>query len=284
MFSVPPEQPLTSTQRFTFISALVAYVIGGLTMIFVPNIWIMALRLDVEARGKGYLILIGSNLFVIGVCVITLARNKASQIPNAGPILGTIFNRLVIVNGIILRFYMQELINVSFALLFSILDSSLSLVTFAIWTREDKHSSLVQFFKDVWSALNPFAEKQPRFVMFQALGLVHLIVSIVAPSIMISKGIIPNIEGRQTEGLFRVAFAMYSLHALIHIFAAGSQNDSFPVASMLYRPTWNIPVLLVLGLTSQIPAGLVKFLIVCDIVFVGVTLLVFGRGNHVKAN
>ena len=244
----------------------------------------MALQLDIEARNKGYLILNGSNLFLIGVCMIVLARNKASQIPNSGPILGTIFDRLVIVNGMILQFYTQELINVRFALLFCILDSSLSLVTYAIWSREDKHGSLVQFFKDMWSALNPFAEKQPRFVMFQALGLVHLIVSLGAPSIIMSKGIIPNIEGRQTEGLFRTAFAMYLLHALIHIFASGSQNDSFPVASVLYRLTWSIPVLLVLGLTSQVPAGLAKFLIVYDVVFVGVTLLVFGRGNHVKAN
>ena len=157
-------------------------------MMFVPNIWIKALQLDIDARGKGYLILNGSNLLVIGVCMIVLARNKASQIPNSGPILGTIFDRLVIVNGMILQLYSQELINVRFALLFCTLDSSLSLITYAIWTREDKHGSLVQFFKYIWSALNPFAEKEPRFVMFQALGLVHLIVNLVAPSIIMSKG------------------------------------------------------------------------------------------------
>ena len=253
-------------------------------MMLAPHFWIMALQLDVGIGGKEYFILIGAGLVVIGFCLIVLARNKASQTPNAGPILGTVFDRVVIVNGFLIRFYTQGIINARFTLLFSILDSSLSFITYGIWARDNKHGSLVQFFKDIWSTLNPVAQKQPRFLVFQALGLVQLIMSLAAPSVIMSKGIVPDhdIQGSHTLGLFRATFAMYTLHALIHIFAVGSQNDSFPIASVLYRLTWNIPVLLVLGYVSQVPVGLIKLLVIYDMVFVGLTILIFARGNHVK--
>ena len=252
-------------------------------MTLAPHLWIMALQLDVGIGGKEYFILNGSGLVVIGFCVIVLARNKASQIPNAGPILTTVFNRVVIVNSFLIRFYTQGIINARFALLFSILDSSLAFITYGIWSRENKHGSLVQFFKDIWSTLNPVAQKQPRFLVFQALGLVQLIVSLAAPSIIMSKGIVPNFQGSHTLGLFRTTFTIYTVHALLHILIAGSQNDSFPIASVLYRLTWNIPVLLVLGFVSQIPVGLVKLLVIYDMVCVGLTILIFAGGNHVKA-
>ncbi len=253
-------------------------------MTLAPQLWIMALQLDVGIGGKEYFILNGSGLVVIGFCEIVLARNKASQVPNAGPIFGIIFVRVVIVNGFLIRFHTQGIISARFALLFSILDSLLAFITYGIWARENKHGSLVQFFKDIWSTLNPVAQKQPRFVVFQALGLVQLFVSLVAPSIIMSKGIVPDIQGSHTLGLFRTTFTIYTLHALLHILIAGSQNDSFPIASVLYRLTWNIPVLLVLGFVSQIPVGLVKLLVIYDMVFVGLTILIFARGNHVKTS
>ena len=283
MLSIPLESPLTATGRFTYRSAFVAYVILGLTMAFAPDLWNMIVHMDFSADGKGYFILMGSGIVDIGICLVVLARNRTSQIPNAGPLLCTVFNRLVIVNAFLITFYTLEILNARFAAMFSALDSTLAILTYVIWKKETADASLSKFFQDIWSVVNPFSSKAPRFAMFQFLGFIHVFVSLTAPSILISTSVVPSgILGRHAEGLFRAYFAVLTIHALIHYLAAGSQNYSYPIGAVFYRLTWDIPVYIVLGYLSEIPLKLVMGLVMYDMIFIVSTIMIFATQNFIK--
>ncbi len=285
MLSIPPERALTNTQRFTFLSALLAYFIAGLSMTLAPGLWNMALHLDLTAGGRGYFILAGSGLVDIGLCYVVLSRNKSSQTPNHGPVLGTILSRLLLVNMVVMRFYTQRIINTRFALMFMMLDSTLSVLTYIIWSRENRNASFIKFLQDIWSTVNPFSQKPLSYKLFQALGFAQFITSFIAPSILMNSGVVPStIQGRHADGLLRCYFFTMAVHAVLHILASGAQNDSFPIVSMFYRATWNIPVFFVLTITSQIPRGLSNNLIIYDIVFIIVTAVLFARQHRVKTN
>ena len=285
MLSIPPKLPLSNTQCFSYISALVAYFLVGLTMTFAPDAWNMFLKMDFGAGGRAYFILVGSGMVVIGLCIVVLARNEASQVPNAGPLLGTVFNRLVIVNGFSIRFYIQGILNARFSGMISLLDSTLAIITYVIWARETPDASLIKFFQDIWSTINLFSPRPPRYLIFQLLGCGQIIVCLMAPSILLSSGIVPSsIEGRHAEGLFRAYFVIVLVHALFHVLAAGSQNDSYPIAAVFYRLIWNIPVFLFLGFTAQIPPQLAQILVIYDITFIVLTIMIFPRRSYFKTN
>ena len=277
------ELPPTSTQRFTYKSAFVAYFIVGLTMIIAPDLWNMVLQMDFGADGKGYFILFGSGLVDIGICLVVLARNKASQVPNAGPLIGTVFNRLVIVNAFVITFYTQGIANARLAAMMSTLDSTLAILTYVIWAKETVGASLNKFFQDIWSTINPLSSKAPRFTMFYLLGVVHLVVSLAAPSILISTNVVPiSIVGRHAEGLFRGYCVTKTVHALFHMLAAGSQNDSYPIAAVFYRLICDVPVCIVLGFFSLIPFKLAIVLVMYDVIFVATTIMIFSGQSFAK--
>ena len=263
------ELPLTASQKFTYKSTFVAYFIAGLTMIIAPDLWNMVLQMDFGADGKGYFILFGSGLVDIGICLVVLARNKASQVPNAGPLICTVFNRLVIANAFIITFYTQGIFNLRFAAMMSPLDSTLSILTYVIWANETVDASLNKFFQDIWSTINPVSSKAPRFTMLYLFGVVHLVFSLAAPSMLISTGLVPSsIVGRHAEGLFRAYFVIRTFLALIHMLAAGSQNDSYPIAAMFYRLICDVPVCIVLGFFSLMPLKLAMVLVFYDVIFI----------------
>ncbi|CAB3992116.1 Hypothetical predicted protein [Paramuricea clavata] len=283
MLSIPLERPLTNTQRFTFVSATIAYIIAGLGMTFTPGLWNMAVLLDVAAGGRGYFILAGAGLVDIGLCYVVLSRNKSSQIPNHGPLLGTVVSRLLIINAILITFYTQGIINARFGLMFSILDSTLSIQTYIIWSRENKDASFMKFLQEIWSTVNPFSAKPPPYMIFQALGFAQFFMSFTATSILMSSGVVPStIQGSHTEGLLRSYFVTMAVHAVLQILASGARNDSFPIASVFYRVIWNIPVFFLLAMTSQIPRGLANILIIYDVMFIVVTVVLFAREHRVK--
>ena len=285
MLSITPERPLTNTQRFTFVSAVLAYIVAGLSMTLVPGLWIMALQLDLPTRDRGYFTLVGSGLFGIGILYVVTSRNKSSQIPNHGSLLGTVLSRLLIVNAVLIQFYTQGMVNERFALMISILDSTLAAVTYIIWSREDKNASFMKFLQQVWSVVNPFSKNLPTYKIFQALGFAQFITSFFAPSILLNSGVVPGtIQGSHTEGMLKCYFFTMAVHAVLQILASGAQNDSFPIAYVFYRATWNIPVFFLLAMTSQIPRGLSNTIIIYDVICIIATVVLFARERRVKAN
>lgn len=213
-----------------------------------------------------------------------LARNKASQMPNAGPILGTVVNRLVLVNAYALKFYTEGILNARFAGMISALDSTLAIILYVIWSRENTDASLSKFFQDIWSTINPFSQRPPQYQAFLLLSYAQAALGSVAPSILLASGIVPSaVVGRHAEGLFRAYFFIRTIIALFQVFAAGSQNDSYPIVSEFHRLVFNIPVFLALCFSSQIPVGLATILIIYDLIQITLTIIIFAKGDHSKA-
>ena len=254
-------------------------------MTFVPGLWIIALQLDLPTRDRGYFTLVGSGLFGIGLFYVVNSRNKSSQIPHHGSLHGTVLSRLLIVNAVVIRFYTQGMINERFALMFSILDSTLAAVTYIIWSREDKNASFMKFLQQIWFVVNPFSKNLPTYKIFQALGYAQFISSFFAPSILLNSGVVPGtIQGSQAEGMLKCYFFTMAAHAVLQILASGAQNDSFPIAYVFYRAAWNIPVFFLLAMASQIPWGLSNTMIIYDVMCIIATVVLFARERRVKAN
>ena len=266
-------------------SATIAYIVAGLSMTLAPGVWIRILLLDLDAFGRGYFVLVGSGLAVIGSYYVVISRHKSSQIPNHGPLLGTIVSRLLLVNAVLIIFYIWRMINARFALMFGILDSTLAVITYIIWSMEYKSASFITLLQEAWSAVKLFSDKTPPYGILQVLGLVQFILGFTVPSLLMSSSVVPsNIEGSHVEGMFRCYFVTLALHAVLHILASGVQNDSLVIASIFYRVVWNIPVLFLLGILSQIPKALSSILIVYDAIFVIVIAVLFTRQHHFKPN
>ncbi|XP_028405427.1 uncharacterized protein LOC114527910 isoform X1 [Dendronephthya gigantea] len=282
MFSVPPERPLTSTQRFNFVTALIAYVIGGLSLTFAPGFGNAIINLDLSPHDMGYFTLTGSGLTTIGFCYLVISRHKSSQIPNHSPLLGTVAGRLVLVNVVLIWFYAIKIINARFVLLITTLDSVLALQTYVIWSRETKDASFVKFCRDIWSTIIPSSQRPLRYTIFQALGYAQFFASFLAPLLLMTSGVVPSsIRGSHVEGLFRSFFFTMGVHAVLQILASGSQNDSFPMVAVCYRMMWNIPLFIFLSITSQIPRALSNLLIMYDVTFMIITMALFATGHRV---
>lgn len=285
MFSVPPERPLTSTQRFNFVTALFAYVIGGLSITFAPSFWNAVVKMDISAGGMKYFILTGSGSVDIGLCYLVVSRHKSSQIPNHGPLLVTVPGRVLLVNVVLIWFYAKKIINARFALVIATLDSVLGILTYVIWSQETKDASFMKCCQDILSSIIPSSQRPLRYTIFQALGFSQFIACFLAPSILMNSGIVPSsIRGSHVEGLLRSFFFTLSAHGVFQIFASGSQNDSFPIAAVCYRMMWNIPVFVFLSITSQIPRAFSNLLIMYDVAFIIITIALFATGHRVKTN
>ena len=285
MLSITPERPLTNTQRFTYVSAVLAYIMAGLSMMLVPGLWITASRLDLPPRDTGYFILVGSGLVGIGFYYVVTSRNKSSQTPNHGPLLGTVASRLLIVNAVVIRFYTEGLISGRFTFLFSSLDSTLAVVTYIIWSREEKNASFSKYLQQTWSAMNPFSPNPPNYKIFQALGFAQFIMSFFAPSMLLNSGVVPStIQGSHAEGILKSYFFAMGVQACLQILASGAQNDSFPIAFVFYRAIWNIPIFVLLTMMSQIPRGLSTTLVIYDVMCIIATVALFARARRIKGN
>ena len=127
MLSIPRTEPLTRTQKFTQWASVVAYCIGGGTLLICPQLWRIILQLDFQGRTEGYLRLIGLGVVIIGFLLIVAAR-----IDQQGPILGSIFARFVFVNALLAMLAIRNTMRLSFGLLFMGLDLSLALITLVI--------------------------------------------------------------------------------------------------------------------------------------------------------
>lgn len=276
---------LTQAQRFTIISSFMFYFLGGLFAAFFPRIGTVQLNLDVKNRDMGYFILSGSNLAVIGFCLMTLAlagKGKDGEVPKEAAVLGTIFNRLVLVNCFLGYFYRRSILSVRYVAFVCVLDSSLALITYAIWIKEHDNGNLLKFFVDLWNMVNPYSgNKKRRFLIFQALGAFQAIICLVAPDVLLSTDVVAGIKlGSHAEGCFRLIFAIIFLHGIIHVTTGGTQIVFFPTASLFYRLAWNIPLLIILGFMSFLPFSLVMILVIYDLAFSAIIVFAIPATDH----
>ncbi|KAJ7393330.1 hypothetical protein OS493_006300 [Desmophyllum pertusum] len=268
MLSIPRTEPMTNTQKFTQWSSLLAYCVGGVSLLVCPQLWRIILQLDFLGRTEGYLRLIGLGVLVIGFVLIISARSN-QQVPTHGAIFGSILSRVIYVNGILLMLVLRGMIPLSFALVFMVLDTLLPVITLVIWYRETEGASVSLFFREIFTLLFKFScvTSGGSIAAIFFVGLFQMFICLV---FVIRPGIAQNIlqlddfQGH-SNGFLACVFFTLSIHGWYHVTNASAVNHPFVPAALCYRLLLNVPVLLILVLVDQIERNLCLTLLSFDL-------------------
>ena len=233
-------------------------------MLLAPNLWEAALSLD--SRSRGYLRLVGCYLATVGLIYVVLARASSRVLGGVGSILVSVPERLFYVNGALLTMYLREMLPLGFVALFSVLDSSLALLTLILWCSETTNPSPGAFFGEIAAALSdqPTTCSQKAFrVGAGAVQLVSGLVLMIVPSrVQTVLQLDPFRYGTHASGFLCATFLIISIHGLFQILAPGGKKGlgAFSSAVVFYRVVFVIPVLCVLVAVDAIEYQLALFL------------------------
>ncbi|KAL9971117.1 hypothetical protein ACROYT_G023604 [Oculina patagonica] len=268
MMSIPRTEPMTNTQKFTQWSSVLAYVVGGGSLLVWPQLWKILLQLDFLGRTEGYLRLIGLGVLVIGFIVIISARSN-HQDPKHGAILGSVFSRVLYVNGILLMLVLRDMLPLSFALVFMGLDTLLSLITLVIWCRETQGASVGLFFQEVFTGILKFRSltsggSSAAIFVVGVFQLFFWLVFVIRPDIAQNILELDDFQGHSIGFLAAVFFTL-SIHGWYHVINASAVNRSIVPAAVFYRLVFNVPALIILYLVDQIERNLCLTLLSFDL-------------------
>ena len=259
MLSIQRTEPMTATQKFTQWSSVLAYCVGGFSLLVCPQLWKILLQLEFQGRTEGYLRLTGLGVLVIGFLITTSARSN-HQSPTHGPILGSVVGRLLVVNVILLLLVLRSMLPLSFALLFMGLDTLLALITLVIWYRETEGASVSLFFQEAFWPMFKLrgVTSGGSIAIIFFVGIVQLffwLVFVIRPDISQNILHLDQFRGYSNGYLAGVFFTLF-LHGWCHVTNASSVNHHFVAAALFYRIALNIPVFSILGLVDQIERNL----------------------------
>ena len=282
MLSIPRTEPMTNTQKFTQWSSLLAYCVGGGSLLVCPELWRIILQLDFQGRTEGYLRLSGLGVLIIGFLLVISSRSY-HQSPRHGPILGSILARFIYINGILLMLVLRSMIPLSFALAFMGLDTLLALSTLVIWCRETEGASVGLFFGEIFTPIFTFravTSGGPIAAIF-FIGLLQLffwLVFVILPDIAQSILHFDHHQGHSIGFLASVFFTL-SIHGWTHVTNASAVNHPFVSAALCYRILLSVPVLLISGLVEQIEINLCLTLLGIDLcsIFVIFLFVIFSK-------
>ena len=290
MLSIPRTEPLTKTELFTQWTCLLAYILGGCSILFAPQLWKIILQFDLEDRSEGYLRLVGLGLVVIGFILIIAARSNHKTSRHVES-LNSILGRLLLVNTILLMMILRNMLPLSIALFFMVLDSFLALVSLVIWWREEEGASVSAFFREIFAP--PLTCRGPRtggsMAVVFCLGIPQLffwLVLTIRPDFAQQMFHLDSFQGH-SAGFLASYFLLISIHGLYHVVGASNVNHCLSPAFVFYRIFFNVPVFMVLFLVDQIERNLFIVLMVCDVVFSVVIFIVVSRdklANKTNAN
>ena len=277
ILSIPRTEPLTTTQKFTQWSSILAYCGGGVSLLVFPQLWKILLQLDFQGRTEGYLRLTGLGVFVIGFLLFISARSNL-QSPINGPILGSVFSRLLYVNGMLLMLVLRDMLPLSFALVFMGLDTLLPLVTMVIWSRETEGASVSLFIREAFLQMfNCHAvQSGASIAVIIFVGIFQLffwLVFVIRPDIAQNILQLDQFQG-YSNGFLGSAFFTLSVHGWYHVTNASAANQPIIPAALFYRVLLNVPVLFILVLVDQIELSLGITLLGFDVCFSFIILLV----------
>ncbi|KAJ7393331.1 hypothetical protein OS493_006301 [Desmophyllum pertusum] len=247
---------MTNTQKFTQWSSLLAYCVGGVSLLVCPQLWRLILQLDFLGRTEGYLRLIGLG---------TLQPTG----PTHGAIFGSILSRVIYVNGILLMLVLRGMIPLSFALVFMGLDTLLPVITLVIWYRETEGASVSLFFREIFTLLFKFrcVTSGGSIAAIFFVGLFQMficLVFVIRPDIAQNILQLDDFQGHSNGFLAGVFFTL-SIHGWYHVTNASAVNHPFVPAALCYRLLLNVPVLLILVLVDQIERNLCLTLLSFDL-------------------
>ena len=267
---------MTKVQKFTQWSSVLAYCVGGGSLLVYPQLWSIILQLDFLGHTEGYLRLIGLGVVIIGFLLVISARSN-HQDPTQAVILVSLHSRLIGVNGVLLMLILRGMLPLSFALVFMCLDTSLSLITLVIWCCETEGASLSLFFRE---SLTPILKCRgvPSGGSIAAVFFVGLfqlffwLVFVIRPDTAQYLFQLDDFQGYSSGFLASVFFTL-SIHGFYHVANTNTVNYSIVPAAVFYRVVFNIPVLITLYLVDQIERNLCLILFGFDICFSIVILL-----------
>ena len=270
MLSIPRDEPMTKTEKFTQWSCVMAYVMGGCTFLAAPQLWALILQLKLEGRSEGYIRVAGIGVIEIGFILLIAARSNF-KMPRHQECLTSIPGRLLLVNGILLMMILRDMLPLSFALFYMVLDSSLALITLVIWCLETEGASVVAFcseiFKPILQCRGPKTGGSTSVIFF--LGIFQLffwLVLVIRPDLAQRVFNLDPFQG-YSGGYLAAYFFLVSIHGLYHKVGASNVNRSLSLAFVFYRIFLNVPVFTVLFLVSQIERNLFIALMSFDVLF-----------------
>ena len=270
-FSIPRSEPMTRTETFVQWSSLFAYCITGFSFIAAPQLYNIILGLDYQRRSEGYIPLFRISLVDIGVIFVILGRCE-DKVSRYGTILISIFSRLlwVPITGALL--IVREMVPLSFALLFMVLDPCLALVTLLIWLSEERGPLFRTFCEELLAPLRACGRLKTRGSILIILscfiiGLIQLIfwyILVVRPDFAQTLFKLEQFEGF-ASGYLSTFFYLISIHGLYNVLCALNLNSCLPHGSIFYRVLLDQPVFLILFFLEQIEWNLFLVLLCIDI-------------------
>ena len=277
MLSIPRTEPLTTTQKFTQWSSILAYCGGGFSLLVFPQLWKILLQLDIQGRPEGHLRLTGFGVFVIGFLLVVSARSNL-QSPINGTILGSVFSRLLYVNGMSLMLVLRDMLPLSFALVFMGLDTLLPLVTMVMWSRETEGASVSLFIREAFLQIFKChaVQSEASMVTIFLIGIFQFffwLVFVIRPDFAQNILQLDQFQGH-SNGFLGSAFFTLSVQGWYHVTNAGAANQPIIPAALFYRVLLNVPVLFILVLVDQIELNLGFTLLGFDMCFSIIILLV----------
>ena len=266
MVSFPNQDKLSKTSRFTLWTALLAYGGGGLALVCVPSLWGQFLEFHVNRILEGYLRLSGIHLVALSFIYIIIAREGSFSSKN-GPVLSSICERLILVNGILLLFLLKDFLPLYFALLFILMDSILSVLTLCIWLRETPCPSLNLYFNEIVSSLRSylrFKKSSMSHFTVQTIGILQFCggIALLTYPWLIQQN--SHRAEQHTQGILSCTFLVIAIHGWFHVMAGGAHFSGFPIAAVFYRLVFIIPSTCVLYLYDQIDVLLFILLGSCE--------------------
>ncbi len=270
MMSIPRDEPMTKTEKFTQWSCLIAYIVGGITFLVAPQLWAIILQVDLFGRSVGYIRLVGIGLIEIGLILLIAARSN-HKTSHHQECLTSIPGRLVLVNGILLMMILRNMLPLSFALFYMGLDSSLALITLVIWCRDTEGASLATFLSEIFAPIfeSHYSKAGGSILVIFSLGVIQFVfwlVLVIRPDFAQQMFHLDPFQG-YSGGYLASYFFLVSVHGLYHVVGASNVNRCLSFAFIFYRIVLNVPVFIILFLVDQIERNLFIVLMSFDVSF-----------------
>ena len=287
MLSIPRDEPMTKTESFTQWSCVLAYVVGGSTLLAAPQLWAWILQLDLEGLSEGYMRVVGIGLMDSGFILYAAARASFKMFRHQECLI-SIPGRLLVVNGMLLMMILRDMLPLSFALFNMVLDSSLALITLVIWRLETPGASVATFCHEISTSIlrchGPKTGGSTVVVFF--LGIFQLffwLVLAIRPDWAQRMFNLVQLEG-YSSGYLAAYFFLVSIHGVYHVVGASNVNRNLSLVFVFYRISLNVPVFTVLFLVGQIERNLFIALMSFDVlfsimIFISVKLEKLGENN-----
>ena len=215
-----------------------------------------------------------------------IAARSNHKVSRHEEILTSIFSRLLLVGAISLMMILRNMLRLSFALFFMVLDSSLALITLVIWCRETEGASVSSFFREIFAPLLQCRGPQTggSITVVFYLGIPQFffwLILTIRPDFAQHMFHLGSFQG-YSVGFLAAYFFLISLHGLYLVVGASNVNHCLSPAVVFYRILFNVPVYIVLFLVDQIKGNLFIVLMVFDLIFSAVIFISLVRERSTK--